>query len=348
MNRFPKDAHDPLAALSERSPAPDAPDLAPPSVALDPVFPLASQTTRLDLYEGAPGEVRANWSLQANDYVVASHDFPLAGGAPFPVLRLRRVGDDGGSEYVDEISLRLAEQRGRGDAGFRVGQDASRFEAELGLVNGEGGWLLLARSNRLEHAASLGLNFPPRRDGEGDRHVSDPTLDPPRTELAQTFPFPDPIDGRIPEARIALLDRSESNRGGPGAPSGSAHVDSAQHAALATRLAREILNNRSLAPADDGAPIARAATEPAGIGVSAIPTLVYGRSAPSCAAPLIEAELRIHGWAAPNTEIDLFGQRYRVGPGGRFQFLVRVDDPTLLKQALTLHPPPGLSDPRDD
>ena len=335
MSGLPKDAHDPLAARSERRPDLEAPDLAPPPVALDPVFPLASQTTRLALYEGTPGEVRANWALQANDYVAASHDFPRAGGRPLPVLRLRRVRDDGGSECVDEVSLRLAEQRGGGETGFRVGQDASRFEAELGLVNGEGGWLLLARSNRLEHAASLGLRFPPRRDREYDRHASDPTLDPPRIELAPAFPFPDPLDGRIPEARIGLPDRSA-----PG--------DSARHAALATRWAREILNDRALASVNDGAPSARAAHEPAGLGVSAIPILVYGRSAPPCAAPLIEAELRIHGWAAPNTEIDLFGQRYRVGPGGRFQFLLKVDDPTLLKQALALHPPPALSDPRDD
>lgn len=366
MSGFPTDAHDPLAVRSERGPVPDAPDLAPPPVALDPVFPLASQATRLALYEGASDEVRVNWALHANDYVVASHDFPHAGGRPLPVLRLRRVRDDGGSECVDEVSLRLAEQRGGGETGFSVGQDATRFEAELGLVNGEGGWLLLARSNRLEHAARLGLNFPPRRDGEEARRASDPTLEPPRTELTPAFPVPDPLDGRIPEARTELLDlpkhaaplpfsrsarvedRTASNRGSLEPLSGSAPGDAVQHAALATRLAREIRNDRALTSADDGAPSARAAHEPAGLGVSAIPILVYGRSAPPCAAPLIEAELRIHGWAAPNTEIDLFGHRYRVGPGGRFQFLLKVDDPTLLKQALTLHPPPALGDPRDD
>ncbi|WP_200153898.1 hypothetical protein [Chromatium okenii] len=74
-----------------------------------------------------------------------------------------------------------------------------------------------------------------------------------------------------------------------------------------------------------------------------IPTLIYGRAIQRHAGLLIEAELRIHGSGEPNSEIDLFGQRYFIGAGGRFQLLIQVDDPALLTQALLQHPPPELT-----
>ncbi|MFD2110660.1 hypothetical protein [Thiorhodococcus fuscus] len=79
-----------------------------------------------------------------------------------------------------------------------------------------------------------------------------------------------------------------------------------------------------------------------------IPRLDYGQPASRGTQLLLEAELRIQGWAAPNSEVDLFGHRYLVGPGGRFQFLVKVDDPDLLRRALDLQPPPELSRSRED
>jgi hypothetical protein len=79
-----------------------------------------------------------------------------------------------------------------------------------------------------------------------------------------------------------------------------------------------------------------------------IPPLSYGQEPVRSMGVQILAELRISGQAAPGTEIDLFGHPYRVGPGGRFQLVVLVDDPELLRRALALHPPPELREKRDD
>jgi hypothetical protein len=62
----------------------------------------------------------------------------------------------------------------------------------------------------------------------------------------------------------------------------------------------------------------------------------------------VDAELWITGQAPPGTQIDLFGHPYQVGPGGRFQLVLRVDDADLLRRALALHLPPELTRRRDE
>ncbi len=76
--------------------------------------------------------------------------------------------------------------------------------------------------------------------------------------------------------------------------------------------------------------------------------LVYGQPPTRVTGLQLAAELRITGQAAPGTLIDLFGHPFRVGPGGRFQLVLRVDDAALLRRALELHPPPELTRPRED
>jgi hypothetical protein len=62
----------------------------------------------------------------------------------------------------------------------------------------------------------------------------------------------------------------------------------------------------------------------------------------------LQAELRLTGRARPGSIIDLFGFRYRVGPGGRFQMLLPVTDPELLRRALEAAPPAELTRSRED
>ncbi|SDX85347.1 hypothetical protein SAMN05421644_11613 [Allochromatium warmingii] len=100
----------------------------------------------------------------------------------------------------------------------------------------------------------------------------------------------------------------------------------------------------SIAPADvnpdacAGEPPADAPPLLPAIWVTAIPLLTYADPTPTPSRVVIEVELVIRGWSAPNVELDLFGQSYRVGAGGRFQLQVRVEDAELIRRALALHP----------
>jgi hypothetical protein len=304
MDRIPDAASPPDAPIPPLLLDVTAPDLAPPPVALEPVFPLVIHTSQLVLETTAPGELLAHWHLEADDYLSVGHEFPPAGGVPKPALRLQRLHPDGSSDAAAEVRLALTGIHGDGAREFAVGQDAAQFEVELGLTNDVGGWLLLARSNRSAAAAPSRATPPPAfpvpitpapppptfapLPAPAEPLECDPHFDPPLTALAPTFPLPE----RAP--------RSEPN----------ASAAPVHNAAEATPL---------------------------------IPKLIYGRALSRHTGILIEAELRIYGSGAPNTEIDLLGQRYFIGAGGRFQFLIPVDDTELLTQALLQHPPAQLT-----
>jgi hypothetical protein len=83
------------------------------------------------------------------------------------------------------------------------------------------------------------------------------------------------------------------------------------------------------------------------VGTGSIAPLTYESPPARPSPPRIEAELRIMGSAAPNQTLDLFGFQYQVGPGGRFQFVLPVDDPELLARALAGSPPEALVRPKD-
>ncbi len=98
-----------------------------------------------------------------------------------------------------------------------------------------------------------------------------------------------------------------------------------------------------LPPGASGPPV----SIPTRIGVLLTP-LTY-ESPPERASGLeLEAELRINGRAPPGSIVDLFGFQYRVGPGGRFQLILPVTDPELLRRAIEAAPPAELTRHRDD
>ncbi|BCU07095.1 hypothetical protein [Allochromatium tepidum] len=303
------------------------PDLVPPAAPLVPVFPLAGPVGPLALYPGLEGEVRVRWRLRADEVAGHGARFPHADGAPQAVLRLGRV-HAGGCEPVREQTLHLSGLSGSGEIAFPVGDDCALFEAELGLMNPEGGWLLLARSNRLRQARGLGLeSLRPAPPGMDWNHAASPEPDVRAGAAAvQPLPPPHPAGGAgetIPGTFGSPLEDSTSVGGAP-----QVAVDS-----ISTPVA--------------GVPFETGPSVPAIAALMhAIPRLTYADPAPATAGLVIEAELRLHGWSTPNTEIDLFGHRYRVGPGGRFQLGVRVDDPELIRRALARHPPPESDDSR--
>lgn len=303
-------------------------DLATPLVPLKPDFPLETETTGIVLYPGDSQELRVRWTLQAIDRMRYGTGFPTAGGRPQVMLRLRRLRDDGGADTAQEISLGLRGIGGHGDATFHVGEDYVPFEAELGLVNSDGGWLSLARSNRLQHATgrgldSLDLNALGVRTGRRTRSAMS----------ERSIGDAPPVHQIHPPGRLDTPDGQRSQRLSADTVHASPPGDRAESIPLPV--------------IDSHAPDAAADGQNATPAPSLIPTLIYGKPASAVSEPVIEAELHIHGWAAPNSEIDLFGHRYCVGPGGRFALVLKVDDPDLLEQALTHHPPAQLKRQRD-
>jgi len=363
---------------------------------LAPHFPGEERGTGVVLYGAARGVLRVQWRLEPDTLEQAVGSFPVAGARPTLVMRLRRLRPDGGSDQLDEVRLAAVARSGSGFREFSVPLDHGRYRAELGLINGDGGWLMLARSNDLDNVAQVGVDL---------THLAAAV---PRASVRTTPPAPialdtaeaagEPADQRPTDARpvpifpLALrLIAEHAGHSPPGAGSipPTAPASPAPVALLAPAAPtspggatgepvtlKVILDpvaqglpvpQEVRAPGEDGGradspkypplpvrpvfpelltPAKPAAAEPVTYGPLA--PLSYGQEPVRSMGVQILAELRISGQAVPGTEIDLFGHPYRVGPGGRFQLVVLVDDPELLRRALALHPPPELREQRDD
>jgi hypothetical protein len=363
---------------------------------LAPHFPGEERGTGVVLYGAARGVLRVQWRVEPDTLEQVVGSFPVGGARPTLVLRLRRLRPDGGSDQLDEVRLAAVARSGSGFREFSVPLDHGRYRAELGLINGDGGWLMLARSNDLDNVAQVGVDL---------THLAAAA---PRAAVRTTPPAPialdtaeaagEPADQRPTDARpvpifpLALrLIAEHTGHSPPGAGSipPTAPASPAPVAPLApgvpTASADALRDDATLgltlnsvaqglpapqemrAPGADGGgadapeypplpvrpvfPELLTAAEPAAaesVTYGPIAPLSYGQAPVRTMGVQILAELRISGQAAPGSAIDLFGHPYRVGPGGRFQLVVLVDDPELLRRALALHPPPELREQRDD
>ncbi|EGV16895.1 hypothetical protein [Thiocapsa marina] len=297
--------------------------------------------------------------------------FGRDGAEPLPVLRLRRLHADGAAQ-VKEITLPLRAPGGSGEQLFAVDVGPARYDAELGLSDAAGGWLMLARSNVLEHGARVDVRLSPAglREIPTDRSITAPAPSAtPRTDQPQTgsavLPSKQPREQfnappDVPEqpgirAVDVLARRREGLDQGPDRDPGLAHRREAKPSAEGP-LQPDRTDRSTTTPSDfdseasasrnpvSGSRSEVAGPEPAhspGRRSSPSPTapMRYGQPTPGSTELMIEAELRINGCAAPGSLIDLFGHPYRVGPGGRFQLVIRVDDPELIKRAFELNPP---------
>lgn len=274
---------------NEMAPGPVRQDLIAPLVALEPRFPLDLQATRIVLYEAAQGDVHAHWQLASDDRMRASADFSPAEGVPAAYLRVLRLDNGHDPQVYASAPLSTRGLGGRGLMSFAIEPVSRRYRAELGLVSASGGWLLLARSNILDSAASIPL----------------------RAVLARARAARDAAAGLPSDAPRPPLST----------PSG----------------AQQVTPRRSGTDESSGAEV-----------FSHLPVLEYGRALERNAGVRVEARLCIQGSAPPNSDIDLFGHPYRVGPGGRFQLELVVDDRDLLRAALAKHPPPQLGLQREE
>lgn len=317
--------------------------------------------TGVVLYTKAMGGLGAHWRLMPDDAKRAGGSFPRGGDRPLPVLRLLRLCPTGGAVPVVDVELIGVAREGGGDCTFPVAVDQGRYHAELGLTTADGAWLMLARSNELDLVPGAGIDLgrldavrPPMPGPSVARTpppsaATDIPADPepalalsPPGHLTRDFPL------AIPPAAVALgTDLPVPDLGLPtdgflaGLPGPEYRQGPMQGRPVRLRVSGALV----------GPPIQPPATFPINtetVRLAPISRLTYGQPPSEVAGILVEAELRITGQAPPGTLIDLFGHPYRIGPGGRFQLVLRVDDPSLLRRALELNPPPELTVQRDD
>jgi hypothetical protein len=285
--------------------------------------------------------------------------FARDGGTPHPVLRLRCLRGDR-AELVQEVPLRLSGPRGRGEQLFRVAPRSARYDTELGLSASSGGWVLLARSNALDHAARVGL----RLDRQHPQDVSPgsagglESIASVRSEqdmtAARSVELPGSMAGSAPVSSSPAVLLELGPESGPDAGRAIGLAGGEQHgfvigdavggeASVIPQQDPSASSGPALgSPAPHGLESSSEDQEPLMSGTGAygsIPPLVYGLPTPRGSELIIEAELRVNGCAPPGSDIDLFGQPFRVGPGGRFQIVIRVDDPALIRRAFELNPP---------
>jgi hypothetical protein len=128
---------------------------------------------------------------------------------------------------------------------------------------------------------------------------------------------------------------------------GGAEEAASPAAASPASIASVPVNGKALVHSGSGVSSTPSESVPTQIGVPLTP-LTYESLPQQVNGLQLEAELRVTGRACPGSTIDLFGFRYRVGSGGRFQLLLPVTDPELLRRALEAAPPPELTQNRDD
>ncbi|WP_295450715.1 hypothetical protein [uncultured Thiodictyon sp.] len=369
--KTPSGARDPDVAPQPAELVPAPPLLATVAApdGLHPHFPGREPGTGVVLYGSRPGTLRAHWRLAPDDLRRAGGSFPSGGG--HPVLRLRRARPDGGAERVDEASLLAVVREGAGETTFPVAADHGRYHAELGLTNGGGGWLLLARSNELDNVSPVGVDLRRLEPAPHPQPQPQPqpgtglTVDDPEPALVAVSPGS--LVSVFPLVTITGMDRVDDGAAaswGAATPVGRLPLGEVGVTALARRWDLPAADAGSTQCALEGRPVRLPRPGESDVGpglvspvLSPVPTdavtfspltpLAYGHPPSAVAGLQVEAELRITGQAAPGSLIDLFGQPFRVGPGGRFQLVVRVDDPALLRQALALNPPPELTLTRD-
>lgn len=141
------------------APSPEASHLLDLSIAeshpalMRAVFPDPTNGPLLVVYQGANGLVGLRWRLDPAVLSAARAAFGRD-GEPALVLRLRRL-----NQPKPAATLHLADNLldAAADAGLPPG--SGPLEAEIGWLDSHGGWLLVARSNRLDLPEAVGVGF---------------------------------------------------------------------------------------------------------------------------------------------------------------------------------------------
>lgn len=328
------------------------------------------EQTALVLYDRDPAHLQAQWYVTPEELAWARGAFPGGGAGVRQVLRLCRLDQDGRSEVVASAYQRTGRLEREGLEGFPLPEEGTEYECELGLESDGGGWLMLARSNRIRLTdrtlpssafEPVPINLPVQSAEQGNAtKYQDLETIPVEAALAAggeplypVFPNLEPEEMRAPERPFPaeeLLGKAQAPDQKPGYPSGPAQQTAPDlqpgggsvEAALASMPP-------PLLPSSQGQP-----GKPGGL-----PGALYDPRAALSSAALrgvpppglgmeIEAELIVRGRTHPGSTVELFGYLVPVGEDGRFYIRRPVEDPKLLSLATIRGPKPGQGDPESE
>jgi ADP-glucose type glycogen/starch synthase len=149
------------SAMDAKSAAFDDPTLGGvgDAAAVDPVFPDTVEHAHFVLYQAMDGGLQLRWHLDALSLAYARDAFGKGSDAPTPVLRLHRLNGEGGSQVIADAPLDDRDLTVDGLADCEADAANGLLQAEIGLSNAAGGWVLVARSNRMQTIMPVGASF---------------------------------------------------------------------------------------------------------------------------------------------------------------------------------------------
>jgi hypothetical protein len=306
------------------------------------------------LYDRDPEHLQAQWYVTAEELAQARRLFSAPGSDLRQVLRLCRLDQDGRAEVVASAPQGPGDSQGEGQDTFFLQGDGADYQCELGLESRDGGWLLLARSNRIclrdrnlsppRTAPGMDAAEVPGPAGRGESRESpglpvEPALAAFGGPLFPVFPNLEPEEAPTGEGpppwkdergQASALDRNSQP------PAGVALHPAPEQGILPS--APPDFDLAAMPP--PLLPSTPAPQRPPGLlGVLYDPRAALSSAAlqgvePQEADIEIHAELILYGHARPGSRIDLFGHRLQVGADGRFSFRRSVEDPLLLSLVL--------------
>jgi hypothetical protein len=309
------------------------------AAAVDPVFPDTVEHAHFVLYQAMDGGLQLRWHLDALSLAYARDAFGKGSDAPTPVLRLHRLNGEGGFQVIADAPLDDRDLTVDGLADCEADAANGLLQAEIGLSTAAGGWVLVARSNRMQTITPVGASFlrepePPLRAplwaqvdtvaaSLGQTLLSGAR--PPALQQAGvapgTFPLVEPEPGAGTDAMPPIaLKRVLSPAHGDGAPGQrDGQSEGKKEGKKEGKSEGQLEGNKG-------------GSRPIGPVPGSGPTHAFRADADRA----IGAELLVHGSAVPGTLLDLGGHPYRVGAGGRFSFRVPITDPAFIMGLLSM------------
>lgn len=321
-------------------------------------FPRVPERTGLVLYDVAPGHLQAQWSVVPQDLDRAREAFPPDAAGIRTVLRLCRATGDAGLEVVAIVPQKEGKGEQEGETGFLLDADGATYETELGLATSDGGWLLLARSNRIsmpraavpvkptEHAEPLsgaggGVSeqpVEPALAAEGE--VPRPVFPEPVSTEGNRISDPSAPATRPPRTDAVIGPASQTDEAGPAVVQEATPFRGGELSSIEAGPVPPLLPSDPVESGSGNYSLMDFYDPRAALSSSAL------RDFPSQSPDLeVQAELVVHGRARPASVVEVFGLTLTVGADGRFSVRRSLTDPLLLARALGAQPSVGNGDP---